>query len=74
MSDWTCGQCGSREREPGFLEDLGQGAKGYTRWIAGALDRGVFGGARLMGRQRWVVEAWRCRGCGRLDLYAREPA
>ena len=66
-----CTACHSGGLEPGFIEDSGQGSQGYARWIAGALERGLFGGAFKMGKQRWVVEAWRCPACGHLELYAR---
>lgn len=66
-----CTACRSTGLEPGFIEDSGQGSQGYARWIAGALHRGIFGGASKLGKQRWVVEAWRCSACGHLELYAR---
>ncbi|TYK42849.1 hypothetical protein FXF68_41235 [Actinomadura decatromicini] len=59
--------------EPGFVEDTGDHSRGYARWIAGALERGVFGGAKRLGRPRWQIDAWRCRRCGHLELYARNP-
>lgn len=68
-----CSSCGRHGLEPGFIEDSGQGSRGYARWIAGPLKRGFLGGARLMGKQRWQIEAFRCPSCGHLDLYAREP-
>ncbi|CAG6390808.1 hypothetical protein NMG29_10430 [Streptomyces cocklensis] len=69
----ACSSCGRDGLEPGFIEDAGEGARGYARWIAGPLERGIFGGARRMGKQRWQVEAFRCLACGHLDLYARTP-
>jgi hypothetical protein len=62
------------ELEPGFVEDSGQSSKGYARWIAGPLETGPFGGARRMGKQRWQIEAHRCRACGHLELFASKPA
>ncbi|UED83593.1 hypothetical protein [Streptomyces profundus] len=73
MSDFTCPRCGSNQQEEGFVEDSGQSSQGYARWIAGPLRRGPMGGARRLGKQRWEIEAWRCTGCGRLELYARQP-
>ncbi|MET3804772.1 ribosomal protein L37E [Nakamurella sp. UYEF19] len=71
----TCPSCGSASAlEPGFFEDRGERSTGYLRWIAGPLERGIFGGAKVMGKQRVIVEAFRCRGCGLLSLYAREPS
>lgn len=74
MTQPKCTQCGVEELEPGFVEDAGESSRGYARWIAGPLERGIFGGAKRMGRQRWQIEAWRCRQCGHLELFARSPA
>lgn len=68
-----CTQCGSEDMEPGFVEDTGEHSRGYARWIAGPLERGVFGGAKRMGRPRLQIDAWRCRQCAHLELYARNP-
>lgn len=71
----TCPSCGAVGAiEPGFLEDRGEGSRGYLRWIAGPLERGVFGGAKVMGKQRFIVEAFRCGGCGLLSMFAREAS
>ncbi|WP_372514336.1 hypothetical protein [Streptomyces fragilis] len=29
-----CGQCGAGELEPGFVEDAGEGSRGFARWVA----------------------------------------
>ncbi|WUN35612.1 hypothetical protein OG823_02555 [Kitasatospora sp. NBC_00315] len=68
-----CTHCESESLEPGFIEDAGEGARGYARWIAGALELGLFGGARRLGRQRWRIEAYRCTACGHLELFALQP-
>ena len=73
MSQARCTQCDAPDLEPGFIEDAGDHSRGYARWIPGPLERGVFGGAKRMGRQRWQVDAWRCRRCGHLELYASVP-
>lgn len=69
----TCGQCGGTALEPGFVEDAGEHSRGYSRWIQGALERGIFGGAKRMGKQRWKIDAYRCPKCGHLELFASEP-
>ncbi|MCP9955807.1 MULTISPECIES: hypothetical protein [Actinomadura] len=74
MKQSRCTQCGTEGLEPGFIEDAGEHSRGYARWIAGPLERGIFGGAKRMGRQRWQIEAWRCPQCGHLELFARQPA
>lgn len=73
MDTIKCSQCNTVGLEPGFVEDSGEGARGYARWIAGPLERGVFGGAKRMGRQRWQIEAFRCPTCGHLELFASKP-
>ncbi|MFG2006069.1 hypothetical protein ACGFNU_43655 [Spirillospora sp. NPDC048911] len=72
MAEMKCTQCGSADLEPGFIEDAGEHSRGYARWIAGPLQRGVFGGAKRMGKQRWRVDAFRCRNCAHLELFAGE--
>lgn len=69
-----CTQCGTVGLEPGFVEDDGEHSRGYARWIAGPLERGVLGGAKRMGRARWQIDAGRCPRCGHLELFARERA
>jgi hypothetical protein len=69
-----CTQCGGTDLERGFIEDSGQSSQGYARWIEGALERGLFGGAKRMGRPRRTVDAWRCRACAHLELFANDPA
>ncbi|MEU5883355.1 hypothetical protein [Spirillospora sp. NPDC047279] len=72
MSDMACTQCGSPGLEPGFIEDSGESSRGYARWIAGPLQRGIFGGVKRMGKQRWRVDAFRCTRCAHLELFAGE--
>jgi hypothetical protein len=69
-----CGQCGNVGLEPGFIEDAGEHSRGYARWVEGALQRGPLGNARRMGRAKWQVDAYRCPGCGHLELFARQSA
>ena len=66
----TCTQCRGDSLEEGFIEDMGRGTQGFARWIAGPLKRGVFGGAKRLGRLRREISAFRCRECGHLELYA----
>ena len=66
----SCGWCGEQRFEPGFLEDTGQAAKGYSRWVEGALELGMFGGPARLGRPRRVITAQRCTSCGHLELFA----
>lgn len=54
------------------MEDTGA-HPGYGRWIPGELKTGVFGGAKVLGKQRWDVHAYRCTRCSHLDLFAVDP-
>ena len=69
-----CAACGSPALQPGFIMDSGQSAQGFSAWVEGELERGIFGGAKLMGRPKYVVEAYRCGDCFFLNHYARNPA
>ena len=57
--------------EPGFIEDRGQGAPGYGRWVEGRLEQGLFG-PRRFGRGRRAIEAYRCQLCSHLELFATD--
>lgn len=67
-----CSYCGQEILDEGFVEDAGESSQGYARWIDGPLERGLFGGARRMGRPRLAIAAFRCRACGHLELFARD--
>ncbi|MQY14414.1 hypothetical protein SRB5_45810 [Streptomyces sp. RB5] len=71
MDTYTCPNCGTvGGLAEGFIEDAGDGSRGYARWIEGRLERGIFGGAKRMWRLRRQIEAYRCAKCGRLELFA----
>jgi hypothetical protein len=72
MAEKSCSSCGHEELEPGFL-DAGD-HPGHGRWIAGELRTGVFGGAKVFGKARLDVHAYRCTRCSHLDLFAVEPS
>jgi hypothetical protein len=73
MSGLHCTHCGEGDLEAGFIEDIAPGAKGFARWVEGALERGIFGGAKLRGRPKWEIAAYRCRNCNHLELFAGHP-
>ncbi|HEY8547904.1 MAG TPA: hypothetical protein VIL36_22755 [Acidimicrobiales bacterium] len=66
-----CSWCGGKDFEEGWLADTGRGSRGYVRWIAGALTRGPFGGARRFGKRGHEIAATRCVSCWHLELFAR---
>ncbi|WP_030304262.1 hypothetical protein [Streptomyces katrae] len=72
MSEVRCTYCGTIGLEQGFVEDNGEGSRGYARWIAGPLERGLLGGAKRMGRPRRQIDAYRCPNCGHLELFATQ--
>jgi hypothetical protein len=70
MNDMKCTYCGAIGLEPGFIWDSGEGSRGYARWVQGALERGPFGGAKLIKRPKWQIEVFRCPRCAHLELFA----
>lgn len=66
-----CAWCGSTRLEPGFIEDTGQGSRGFARWIVGGLEKGIFGGASRFGRERLDISGMRCADCGHLEFFAQ---
>jgi hypothetical protein len=67
-----CSRCQGALRL-GFLEDKGErgsvAASRVLSWIAGAAEKGPLGGAKVLGKQRVEVKAYRCDQCGHLDLF-----
>lgn len=72
MADPHCTACQSVALEPGFVEDSGESSRGYSRWIAGRLEKGLFGGAKRMGKAKHAITAYRCTVCGHLELYVAD--
>lgn len=72
MQGGKCTYCGAAALEPGFVQDAGSQSPGYTRWVAGWLQKGIFGSAKLWGRHRVQVDAYRCTECAHLELFAVE--
>ena len=56
------------------MMDAGKGSRGFGRWVEGALEKGPLGGARLSGRPKRQIDAYRCPNCSHLELYATESA
>lgn len=69
----ACRWCDTGRLEEGFIEDRGEGSSGFARWVDGPLERGIFGGAKRMGKARMQIAAYRCNQCGHLELFAKVP-
>ena len=73
MSEMKCTYCGTTGLEEGFVMDTGERSPGFSRWVEGPLERGaLFGGAKVMGRPKRQVLAYRCPRCAHLELFAAE--
>lgn len=71
--DADCPRCGGRLVR-GFLPDYDHGAPAKSlTWVEGAEAKRRWWGRTVKGQPRFGVEAYRCRDCGRLELYAIEP-
>jgi len=68
-----CTWCGFDQLEEGWVTDIG-GAQGFASWVAGPVERGFFGSAKVMGKTRQEIVAARCVRCSHLELFVRPPA
>jgi hypothetical protein len=73
MLGGKCTYCGAAALEPGFVQDAGQNSPGYTNWVAGWLRKGFFGGAKVFGKPRLQIDAFRRVKCSHLELFVRVP-
>ena len=69
-----CAGC-KAEMTEGFVIDHGEG---YYRlrqlWVSGSPESSFWSGFKTKDRESFYVSGYRCPGCGRLDLFANEPA
>lgn len=72
MSDLHCTHCGEGGLEVGFILDSDQIPRS-ARWLEGTPTYGIFGGVKLTGQPRWEIDAYRCRHCHHLELFASRP-
>ena len=63
-----CSRCEGR-LVPGFIEDRTDSGSKVLTWIAGPAEKGFFGGAKVMFKNRYDVTAYICESCGHLDLF-----
>ncbi|NKB88360.1 MAG: hypothetical protein GKS06_09080 [Acidobacteria bacterium] len=67
--DTDCPKCRDR-LERGFIPEQNQGVS-TTNWSEGEEPMTHWYGKSIKGLKQYAVEAWRCRGCGYVELYAR---
>lgn len=67
-----CSQCESTSFSPGYLGSSSSDDRGtYERWYDGELELGMFGDVKhASSRARFQVLAYRCQGCGHIELFA----
>jgi hypothetical protein len=57
--------------QEGFLPDNCKHGPVVATWVAGKPDLGgLFGSAKVDGRQTFYIKSFRCIACGYLELYA----
>ena len=70
MRATECSSCGVRMEE-GFIADRGQGERIKPgSWVKGKAEVTFWSGAKIKGKERIEVTAFRCPRCGRVELYA----
>jgi predicted RNA-binding Zn-ribbon protein involved in translation (DUF1610 family) len=71
----VCPKC-RKNMTQGFLLDLAHANHYFSRWIAGevTVSKGFInsGNVQIRDRDCRTVEAYRCEGCGFLEMYATE--
>ena len=60
--------------EVGFLRDKMEGGVAPGAWVEGPPKSSFWTGTVTSGRDQIEIQAYRCRKCGRIELYARESA
>jgi len=68
--DKRCSHCSGGQLQDGFVEDSGEAARGFARWIPGQLERGILGRAKRFGKERLTITGTRCADCSHIDLFA----
>ena len=63
----ACADCGS-PMERGFLLD----GRYQAEWMKGTREKGLLTSTKFKGKERRLVDTWRCTGCGLLRSYARD--
>ena len=69
--DTDCPKCRDK-LEQGFIPEKSAEGTYTTLWAEGEEPVAKWYGKTLKGLQMYAVEAWRCRSCGYVELYARK--
>jgi hypothetical protein len=57
--------------EEGFVPDVGGGGKRMvSKWISGKPEKSFWKGLKVKDRSVLTCVAYRCQGCGLVELYA----
>jgi Domain of unknown function (DUF6487) len=68
----TCPKCGGAMTE-GFILDRVSGGDRQSRWIEGTADPSFWTGIKTSGLKQYKLTAYRCDGCGFVELSAERP-
>jgi hypothetical protein len=69
MASGECSKC-SAPMVAGFIPDQTYGAVLAPNWYEGEPEKKLFFGVRIAGKTSHPVTAFRCSGCGFIELYA----
>jgi hypothetical protein len=71
MSERKCASCGETDLEPGVIVEGGEGVRA-ARYLPNP-EYGVLGGLKVFGRDKFALEAMRCRTCSYLNTFVGDP-
>ncbi len=55
----------------GFLVDHSYGTATAAEWVEGQVEKSIWTGVKLRGKDRRGIDTYRCVRCGYLESYAR---
>jgi hypothetical protein len=65
-----CPKCNG-QFEAGYLPDASYAAQAIGRWASGSPNKSFLGGTKFA-KETVPICAFRCNGCGYIEIYARE--
>jgi hypothetical protein len=72
MTTPTCPTCEVPMTE-GYIPERGQRHHHFASWVEGAPEPTWYGTAKVFDRERYLISAYRCPECGRLEIFANRP-